>query len=479
GALGFDGLVCDLGWIRAIQYFGGNFTTLDKPEKREGFVRLVRTLVTLDEHFLAAWKFGGFAFHESVKDATMAVNFLAEGSDKNPTAWDLAFDAGFISYYQLGNTEQAKRYFEQAYSTSRFTSGKLASLTFQVLSESEGNIGFVQDSDSGPSFEISGLVGPIPSQIASAPPEVGAATTVIFGALHREESTATFDIDVQNNTQKIAEFSVRVAYDASVYRYKSSIAAGELGYGTFTVEPAGNGQLLVRGDYVDPNCPSYVPRMAIEMDLAAGKFISAWEQYSRYYGSAMQRGDEISARIASDKLSKLYSTRAIELLSQAVKVYHQEKGMYPSTDMHELLDSGILLQIINNLLKEEPDQAAVLNVLTYGTADIRHLFSEWHKPDAEKVEPHILIVETTDGTETPVIQNRFDLLSLQKSAVEQLQYAVKTLTEEKGHPLSSLQELMAEEWFKRSYPDGIPESPLGGEYYLDPDGKVQVRDLKY
>jgi hypothetical protein len=294
---------------------------------------------------------------------------------------------------------------------------------------------------------------------------------------------------------------VRVAYDPSVYEYKGgAVASAELGSGTFTVNHAGEGQLLVSGDYIDPHCPSYVPRMAIEMDYAAGHFLSAWQQYDRYCQSAVERGDEISALIAGEKLNMIYNTKCIEILIQAVAAYHQEKSAYPSVDMHELIDSGILMRVVQKLVAEDPGQRDILTILTYGTNDIRHLLEERLSPGLEKIEPHILIVEKVDDKETPVVYNRSDLIKRQKAGMESLQNAAGAFAREKGHIPSSMKEVEdwlketlftrekgrapssqqeMEEWFQKTRPVAFPKDPLGGEYYLDQNGKVQVRNLKY
>ncbi len=113
-ALGFDSALADLLWVRAIQYFGGNFSTLDKPEKREGLINLFDNMLALDPHFVAAYKFTGFVVNESVKDSNLAIDYLLKGADNNPGEWSLPFDAGFIAFYQLKEYELAKELFIQS-----------------------------------------------------------------------------------------------------------------------------------------------------------------------------------------------------------------------------------------------------------------------------------------------------------------------------------------------------------------------------
>jgi len=86
-SMGFDGAMADLLWIRAIQYFGGNFSTLDEPEKREGLINLFQNMFALDPHFVEAYKFAGFVTNESIKDPELAIDFLLRGARHNPDAW--------------------------------------------------------------------------------------------------------------------------------------------------------------------------------------------------------------------------------------------------------------------------------------------------------------------------------------------------------------------------------------------------------
>ena len=147
--------------------------------------------------------------------------------------------------------------------------------------------------------------------------------------------------------------------------------------------------------------------------------------------------------------------------------------------MHELLDSGVLMKTIQDLVKKEPKQLAVINVLTYGTGNIKHILFERVKPEENETQPHILLIDKQDGRETPRIENRYDLLSLQNSEAERFDYMVKRFKEEHGRLPNSLEEILQNEQIKAMYPDGLPESPLGGEFYLDSDGTVKVRNLKY
>ena len=168
--------------------------------------------------------------------------------------------------------------------------------------------------------------------------------------------------------------------------------------------------------------------------------------------------------------------------------------------MFELLDSGVLMRTIHEMTAEDLSQIEAIRVLTYGTNNISLLLTERLKPEVEKPEPHILILEEVDGEKKPVIYNRYTLVSFQKSQIERLQSGAKAFEEETGHAPADMSELEKwlkermftqanghppasdeelEKWFEENQRTAVPEDPLGGEYYIDQEGKIQVRNMKY
>ena len=107
---GHEHTLADVLWIRAIQYFGGNFSRMDG----DGFKNLLGNIITLDPKFKGAYEFGSFALTEGLEDYDAAVEHLMKGHEEIPDYWKLPFDAGFIRFYNQNNPEDAIKLFKIA-----------------------------------------------------------------------------------------------------------------------------------------------------------------------------------------------------------------------------------------------------------------------------------------------------------------------------------------------------------------------------
>jgi len=109
-ALGHEMTVADLLWIRAVQFFGGNFSTLTREGfeyKGEGIHKLFYILQYLDPKFYQIYEFGAFVFTEGLNEPKEAVDFLRLGSEVYPEDWKLLFEAAFVAFYYMENNELA------------------------------------------------------------------------------------------------------------------------------------------------------------------------------------------------------------------------------------------------------------------------------------------------------------------------------------------------------------------------------------
>ncbi len=341
-ALGFDNMVADMMWIRGIQYFGGNFSSLQDNDKKRGFINLFENLTTLDPNFIAAWEFGGFVYNEACKDPQLAVDFLSRGGHQkgNEGNWKLLFDAGFISFFSLEQYDKAKELFLEAAKR--------------------------------------------------------------------------------------------------------------------------------------PGCPPYVERMAFEMDYASGRFIAAWRQYVQYAADAEKNGDTVSLDIANDKLDTIYINEVTIHLDNATTLYRvKNDNKYPSPDMHELLESGALMEAVSDFLEKSPDQKSVFEILTGGTMDLRRLLFD------RKGQSPLRMLVSQDGTETVVsFKSRAVLAEEQQDAIRNLQQMAEHYEgTEPGRPLEKLEDIFEQEW-ATNIP--MPKEPLGGEFYWDTqDRQVKVRNMQW
>jgi len=108
-SLGYHGLMADIYWTRVVQYYGGkrrdqdaNFPLLEP---------LLDITVTLDPHFLAAYKFGAMFLAEPPPKGAgrpeAAVKLIRRAIDANPGDWRLWHDLGFIYYWDLKDYQKA------------------------------------------------------------------------------------------------------------------------------------------------------------------------------------------------------------------------------------------------------------------------------------------------------------------------------------------------------------------------------------
>jgi tetratricopeptide (TPR) repeat protein len=112
-SLGYDGLVADIYWTRAVQYFGGhhhggakNYTLLSP---------LLRITAELDPHLIVVYQYGGnFLAPTPPNGAGMpqaAIDLVEYGIQHNPDDWHLYYQLGFIYYMELNDYGHAAEAF--------------------------------------------------------------------------------------------------------------------------------------------------------------------------------------------------------------------------------------------------------------------------------------------------------------------------------------------------------------------------------
>ncbi len=114
-SLGYSGLLADIYWTRAVQYFGG------KHQQRSQEYKLLAPLLdittTLDPHLLPAYEFGGIFLTQrppqGAGDADAAVALVQRGIRENPGAWRLYYNLGYIEYIERKDYTAAARVFEE------------------------------------------------------------------------------------------------------------------------------------------------------------------------------------------------------------------------------------------------------------------------------------------------------------------------------------------------------------------------------
>ncbi len=110
-ALGYDRLLADFYWMRAIQYYGRR----DEADKRlvryKNLWALLDITTTLDPDLLDAYRVGSsFLSWEEPLGAgqpRQGIRLLDKGIQAHPQQWELWFDKGFIYYWYLMDFETA------------------------------------------------------------------------------------------------------------------------------------------------------------------------------------------------------------------------------------------------------------------------------------------------------------------------------------------------------------------------------------
>jgi hypothetical protein len=107
-SLGYDSLLADIYWTRAVQYYGSRDG--NRGEKFELLWPLLDITTTLDSKLLIAYRFGAIFLSEpalGADRADLAVELVKRGVAANPDDWHLESDLGFLYYWYLKDYDQA------------------------------------------------------------------------------------------------------------------------------------------------------------------------------------------------------------------------------------------------------------------------------------------------------------------------------------------------------------------------------------
>ena len=114
-SLGYDGLLADIYWTRAVQYFGNRHVTQTTDYKL--LAPLLEITTALDPKLMVAYEFGasflGPKPPEGAGEPDKAIALLEGGIRNNPDNWRLYYDLGFIYYMDLKDYARAAEAFER------------------------------------------------------------------------------------------------------------------------------------------------------------------------------------------------------------------------------------------------------------------------------------------------------------------------------------------------------------------------------
>jgi tetratricopeptide (TPR) repeat protein len=108
-SLGHYGLIADIYWMRAVQYYGGK--RLQNAKQYELLEPFVDIATTLDPYLLHAYRFGSIFLSEKspvgAEQPKKAIALLEKGIRYNPNEWQLYRDLGFVYYWYLEDYKKA------------------------------------------------------------------------------------------------------------------------------------------------------------------------------------------------------------------------------------------------------------------------------------------------------------------------------------------------------------------------------------
>jgi len=112
-SLGYDGLLADIYWTRAVQYFGDKLTK--GSEHFDLLAPLLDITTTLDPHLLVAYEYGANFLSPKppygAGQPERAVQLTEFGIRNNPGLWHLYYDLGFIYYVDAKQYAKAAKAF--------------------------------------------------------------------------------------------------------------------------------------------------------------------------------------------------------------------------------------------------------------------------------------------------------------------------------------------------------------------------------
>lgn len=112
--LGHEGLLANIYWTRAVQYFGRK--RIDQSPRMDMLGPLLRIATDLDPQLLIAYRFGAIFLAEKPPRGAgkpeEALQLLRKGIVANPDYWRFWHDLGFIYYWDLKDYQAAARAYQ-------------------------------------------------------------------------------------------------------------------------------------------------------------------------------------------------------------------------------------------------------------------------------------------------------------------------------------------------------------------------------
>ena len=114
-SLGYNGLVADVYWTRAVQYFGAKHRA--HAMQYPMLAPLLDVTTELDPHLIIAYQFGSTFLAQKPPEGAgqpdKAVALVERGIQANPNRWQLYYELGFLQYMELHDPAAAAHAFER------------------------------------------------------------------------------------------------------------------------------------------------------------------------------------------------------------------------------------------------------------------------------------------------------------------------------------------------------------------------------
>lgn len=142
-SLGFDELLSDIYWFRALQYFGSDEIRMFKkdPELLYNYLDLI---TDLDPKFVNAYRFGGTFLAEPLPiglgDLDKGLKLLDKGRNNNPENFRLPYEQAFLNYLYTKDYLRASELFNEASEKEGLSEFRKASIKgMAALAGARGN----------------------------------------------------------------------------------------------------------------------------------------------------------------------------------------------------------------------------------------------------------------------------------------------------------------------------------------------------
>jgi tetratricopeptide (TPR) repeat protein len=114
-SLGYSGLLADIYWTRAVQYFGEHH--IAQAQRYDLLAPLLDITTDLDPHLIVAYENGAIFLSQQRPDGAgqpeKAVALIEKGIRENPAYWRLYFTLGFVQYIDRHDPKAAQEAFQR------------------------------------------------------------------------------------------------------------------------------------------------------------------------------------------------------------------------------------------------------------------------------------------------------------------------------------------------------------------------------